>query len=211
MACLDGAASISIPASSQMKLHALVEPVAERPDAEVPVGADVGREDVDVVEPLDRAATTGVTTRHVLQRRRQIWRRIVAIALVVELEQVAVGIGETVTGPAPTVPVGPPDSEPRRLDHRHAPRECLGIARPQPEHAHPRRVTRGQLERPRLIVAPPAQVARRPLPMLNLHAHDMDEESEAFLALGGEHLDRAEVRKIVHDACSTTARRPSSS
>ena len=58
-----------------VELDALVEPVAERVDAELAVGADIGGEEVDVVEALDRAAAAGVAAGHVLVRRAQVLGR----------------------------------------------------------------------------------------------------------------------------------------
>src|SRR3954467_13382956 len=90
-----------------VELDALVEAVAERVDAELPVGPHVRGQDVDVVQALDRAAAAGVAAGDVLERRAQVLGRVVALALVVELEDVAVGVAEAVGGAAAEVAVRP--------------------------------------------------------------------------------------------------------
>src|SRR5262245_28593143 len=101
-----------------VELDPLVEPIAERVDAELAVRADVGGEEVDVVEALDRAAAAGVAARHVLQRRPQMRGRLVALALVVELEDMPVRVPEAIRRPASKVAVRPALTESGRLDGR---------------------------------------------------------------------------------------------
>jgi hypothetical protein len=138
-----------------VELDALVRAVAERVDAELAVGAHVGGEDVDVVEALDRAAAAGVAAGHVLERRAQVLRRVVALALVVELEPVAVGVAEAIRQAAPAVAVGPALARPGRLDRGDAPLERLRAPGAQSEHAHAAGVGGDQLQRPGLVVAQP--------------------------------------------------------
>jgi hypothetical protein len=205
---LDGAASIAIPAASQMS--AARRHSAERLDAEVAVRPHVGGQEVDVVQALDRAAAARVTAGHVLERGAQARRRLVALAVVVELEDVAVGIAEAKRAAAAEIAVGPALAAAGRLHGADPALERLGAPGPQSEDAHPRRRRLGQLERPALVVAPTAQVRRRAVLRLDLHAHDVDEEAQAPLAGGREQLDRPDVRQLAHPR-STIARRPSSS
>ena len=71
-----------------------------------------------MVEPLDGDAAADVALRLVLQRGAQVLGRDVALGLVVELEDVAVRVGEAVRGAVPDVAVDPALAEPGRLDRR---------------------------------------------------------------------------------------------
>jgi hypothetical protein len=193
-----------------VELDALVEAVAERLDAEPPVGADAGGEDVDVVQALDRTAAPGVAPGHVLERGAQVRRRFVARALVVELEAVAVGVAEAVGRAAGVIAVDPPLSQPGGLDRGDAALQALRARGAEAEDAHARGLGRRELQRPGLVVAPAAQVGRSARLVLDLHPDDVDEEAQARVFRRREQLDRAEVRDVVHPR-STSSRSPSSS
>ena len=118
-----------------VELDPLVQPVAEELLAELAARADVGGEDVDVVEPLDAGAAAGVALRLVAPRRLQVLGGDVALGLVVELETVAVGVLEAVGRPVSDVPVDPAAAEARLLDRRDAALERLGAPGAQREVA----------------------------------------------------------------------------
>ena len=167
-----------------------------------------------MVEPLDGRAAPDVALRLVPPRRPQVLGRHVALGLVVELEHVAVGIGEAVRGPVPEVAVDPARAEAGRLDRRHAPLERLGAPRPQRHVAEPGLRRLGELEAVALVVAPAAQEDRLALARLLLHAEHVDEEAQALLGLRGEQLGVADVGEVVERARSspsTSSRRPSRS
>ena len=107
-------------------LDPLVEPIAEHVLREDAVGADVRGEHVHVVEPLHRTAATDVALRLIPPRRPQVLRRLVALGVVEELEDVAVGVREAVGAAMADVAVDPPLPEPRLLDRGDAPLERLG-------------------------------------------------------------------------------------
>src|SRR6185312_17232286 len=89
--------------------------------------ADVGRQHVDVVEALDRRAAPDVPLRLVLQRRAQVLGRVVALDVVVELEEVAVRAAKAVARAAAALGAvgGPLAAEPRRLHRGDAALERL--------------------------------------------------------------------------------------
>ena len=65
----------------------------------------------------------------------------------------------------------------------------------------PLRVGGGQLQRPALVVAPAAQVGRRPVLRLDLHAHDVDEERAGSPR-------RAGVNSSTGPRCASSLMRP---
>ena len=117
--------------------HLLVGAVAEQFDGEAAVGGDVGGQDVDVVDALDRGATVDMALGHVLEPRAQMLGRNVTILLVEDLEAVAVGVGELVGGSVTVVPFVPPDPEPGRLDRAYPPLQGLRAPRPERGVAQP--------------------------------------------------------------------------
>ena len=92
--------------------HLLVEAVAEDVLREDPVRADVVREQVDVVEPLDRRTSRDVPLRLVLQRRPEVRRRLVPLGLVVDLDRMAVRVGEAVRRPMTEIALDQPRPSP---------------------------------------------------------------------------------------------------
>ena len=171
-----------------VELDPLVQAVAEHVLGERAVRADVRRQQVDVVEPLDRRAPADVALRLVPPRRPQVLGRLVALRLVVELEDVPVGVGEAVRPAVADVPVDPAEPEPRRLDGRHPPVERLGAPRPQRDVPEPGLRRLRELQAVAEVVAPAPQEDGLPVARLLLHAEHVDEEAEALLGLRGQEL-----------------------
>ena len=143
-----------------VELDPLVQAVAEDVLRELAVRAHVGREHVDVVEPLHRRAASDVALRLVPPRRPQMLGRLVPLGLVEELEDVPVGIGEAVRRAVTDVAVDPPRPEPGRLDRGDAPLERLGAPRAQRDVAEPGLRRLRELQAVAQVVAPAAQVDR---------------------------------------------------
>ena len=104
-------------------------------------------------------------------------RRLVALRLVEQLEDVAVRVGEAVRRPVPDVAVDPTRAETRRLDGGDATLEGRGA--PGTQRNVPETGVRGlgQLEGVAQVVAPAAQEHRLPVTRFLLHAEDVDEEA----------------------------------
>ena len=82
-----------------------------------------------MVEPLDGGATAEVALRLVAPRRPQVLRRLVALGLVVELEDVPVGVREAVRPAVAHVALDPAEPAPARLDGSDAALERLRAPR----------------------------------------------------------------------------------
>ncbi len=93
--------------------------------ANSPVGGDVGGQQVDVIEALDRRSPPHVALGHVLQRRAQMVRRVVALGFEVDLEPMPVRVVELVGRAVAEVAVDPAQPEPGRLDRLGPPLERL--------------------------------------------------------------------------------------
>ena len=166
-----------------------------------------------MVEPLDRRAAADVALRLVPPRRPQVLRRLVALGLVVELEDVPVGVREAVRPAVAHVAVDPAEPAPGRLDGGDAAVERLGAPRSQRDVPEPGAGRLGELQAVAEVVAPAAQEDGLPVARFLLHAEHVDEEAEALLRLRREQLrvpDPGEVvDRLAHD--STSSRRPSRS
>jgi len=194
-------------------LDPLVEAVAEDLLREDAVRAHVGRQHVHVVEPLDGGTSPHVPLGLVPPRRLQVLGRHVALRFVVELEHMAVRIGEAVRGPVTDIAVDPARAEPRLLDGGDPPLERLRAASAQGHVAETGLRRFRQLQAIAEIVAPAAQVDRPALPRLLLHAEHVDEEAQALVRSRGQELRVPDpgdvVQRFGHD--STSFRRPSRS
>ena len=136
----------------------LGQPEAEIVLEEDPVGLDVDRQPVPVVEPAHIAAARRKALRLVLQRWLLVGRRLVPLGLVVKLDHVAVRILAHEGLAVAEIAVGPADVEARALQRRGAPLQRLRRARAIGDMAHARRLRRRQLERIALVVVPAAQI-----------------------------------------------------
>ena len=116
----DGEAEPGAGLAPGVEHDALVVAVAEDVGGEVPAGGDVARQQVDVVEALDRGAAGRVALRLVAQRRLEVRRRHVAIGLPQHLHDVAVGVVEAVGAAVAVVAVDPADAETGGLDRLDA-------------------------------------------------------------------------------------------
>ena len=95
------------------------------------VRLDVDGEAIEVVEPAHVDAARGKALRLVLQRRLQLRRRLVPFGLVIELDDVAVGVAATERRPLPHVAVDPADIEAGTFQRRDAALQRLRAARAQ--------------------------------------------------------------------------------
>jgi hypothetical protein len=164
-----------------------------------------------VVQPLHGGAAADVALGLVLQRRPQLFGRAVLLGLEVELERVAVGVGEAVGGAVAEVAVDPALAATGRLDRAHPPLQSLGAPGAHGHVAQAGALRLGQLEAVALIVAPAAQEHGLPLARLDLHPEHLLEEAQALVRLGREQLGVADVGDVVDHCPSTRARRPSRS
>ena len=175
---------------------ALVVAVAEHVRRERAARRHVGGEQVDVVEPLDGGPAPGVALRLVAQDGLEVGRWRIPLGLVVELEDVAVRVGEPVGRAVADIAVDPADPEARRLDRRHPPLQALRRAGADRHVPEPRLGRLGQLEAVALVVAVPAEEDRLALGRLLLHSQRLDEEAEAALRLRCQKLGVADVREV---------------
>jgi hypothetical protein len=88
---------------------------------ELPVGLNVDREAVEVVEPAYIHAAGRKALRLVLQRPSQRGRRLVPLRLIVELDHVPVRIAELVGRAVTELALMPADLEAGALKRPHAP------------------------------------------------------------------------------------------
>ena len=89
-----------------------------------------------MVEPADIDAARGKALGLVLQRRLQFRRRLVPFGLVIELDDVAVGIAAAERRPLPHVAVDPADLEAGSLQRGDPALQCLLAAGAQRHVLH---------------------------------------------------------------------------
>ncbi|MBP2427324.1 hypothetical protein J2R87_004264 [Bradyrhizobium elkanii] len=89
-----------------------------------------------MVEPPDIDAARRKALRLVFQRGPQLGRRFVPLGLVIELDDMAVGIAAAECRPLPHVTIDPADIEARTLQRGNAAFERLRAARPQRHVLH---------------------------------------------------------------------------
>ncbi|MGX1292226.1 hypothetical protein AB7M75_002134 [Bradyrhizobium ottawaense] len=174
----------------------LGEPAAEVILEELAVGLDVHGETVEMIEAADIDAARGEALRLVLQRRLQLGRCLIPFGLVIELDDVAVGVAAAEGRPLPHVAVDPADIEAGALQRGDAALQRLLAARAQRHVLHARGLRRRQLERIALVIVPAAQVNRLALLAADGHAHDVNEEFQALIGLGRQQLHMAEMSQI---------------
>jgi hypothetical protein len=167
----------------------LGDAAAERLGHEVADDADVAGEQVEVVDAPDRRAAAVEALGDVLQRRPFLGRRHVAPRLVVEFEDVAVGVFEAIGRPVPVVALGPAEPAAHRLDDGDAPGQRLGRRGAIADMADAGRRRARQLQRMVFVVVPAAQVGRILVAAAFGEAVDPDEEVEALLEAVGQQLD----------------------
>ena len=156
--CCSTSSSTSPASVPSLSTICSVSPQAEIVLEEQAVGLDVHREAIEVIEPADVDAARGKPLRLVLQRGLQFRRRLVPLGLVVELDDVAVGVAAAEGRPVPQVAVDPADVEAGSLQRGDAALQRLRAARAQRHVLHARGVRGGQLERIALVIVPAAQV-----------------------------------------------------
>ena len=103
---------------------------------EEPVGLDVDGEAIEVIEPADIDAARRKPLRLVLQRRLEFGRRLIPFGLVIELDDVAVGIAAAERRPLPHVAVNPADVEAGALQRGDAALQRLRAAGAQRHVLH---------------------------------------------------------------------------
>ena len=82
---------------------------------ENPVGFDVDREAVQMIEPAHIDAARGISLGLILQRRLQFRTAPVPLGFVIELDLVAVRILADECGTVPEIAIGPADVDSRSL------------------------------------------------------------------------------------------------
>ena len=118
--------------------HARLDPVvehdllgqseAERLLEKLPVRFDVGGQTIEMIDPADIDAARGKSLRLVLQRRLQFGRRLVPFSLIVDFEDMAVGIMKLVGRAMAEFVLDPADAGARSLQRVDAARERLRAA-----------------------------------------------------------------------------------
>ena len=149
-----------------------------------------------MVEPADIDAACRKPLRLVLQRRLQFGRRLVPFGLVIEFDDVAVGIAAAKRRPLPHVAVDPADVEAGTLQRGDAALQRLRAAGAQRHVLHPGGLGRRQLQRIALVIVPAAQIDRLALLAADGHAHDVDEEFQALVRFWRQHFHMAEMGEI---------------
>ena len=175
----------------------LGDPPAEHVPDEVPAGRYLPGQVVHVVQPPDADAAPRVGLGLVLQRRPELIRWRVPLALPVQLQLVPVRVTEQVRRPDARVAVLPADTKPGRLDRRHPGLQGGLTGGPQPHPPDARGLVRGELDRMVLVVVPGAQVDRVAFAARLGQAEHLHEEPQALAELGRQQLDISEVGNIV--------------
>ena len=149
-----------------------------------------------MVEPADIDAARGKALGLVLQRRLQFRRRLVPFGLVIEFDDMAVGVAAAERRALPHVAVDPADLETRSLQRGDAPLQRLRAAGAQRHVLHARRFRRRQLQRIALVIVPAAQIDRLALAAGHGHAHHVDEEFQALVGFWRQQLHVAEMGHV---------------
>ncbi len=149
-----------------------------------------------MVEAADIDAARRKALRLVFQRGLEFGRRLVPFGLVIELDDMAVGIAAAKRRPLPHVAIGPADLEFGALQRRDAPLQRLRAARPQRHVLHAGSLRGRQLERIALVIVPAAQVDRLALAAADGHAHHVDKELQALVGLRRQQFHVAEMGEI---------------
>jgi hypothetical protein len=188
-----------------LELDPFVQPVAEHLLGEHPVRAHVGSEEIDVVEALHGRTSADVALRLIPPGRPEMLWRGVALSLVVQLEDVVVGIGEVVGGAVADIAVDPPEAEPGLLDGSDSPVQRRGAPRAQREVAKSCSGRLGELQAVAEVVTPTAQVDRPALARLLLQSEHVDEEAQALVRLRRQKLRMADPGDVVERVASNVA------
>jgi hypothetical protein len=176
----------------------LGETKAERLLEELAIGLDVRGQAVEVVKPAHVHAPARDALRLILQGGPQIFRRLVPLGLVVDLQQVAVRIVELVGRTMAQFALVPTDPEARLLQRRDPALQRLRAARPERRVTQAGRVRPGQLKRVALVIVPASEIHRLTLPSALGHAEYVHEEAQRFVRLRRQELDMAEMGHV-HD------------
>ena len=126
----------------------------------------------------------------------KLGRRVVPLGFVVQLDLVAVRILAHEGRAVAQIAFVPTDVEFGAFEGRDAPFERLRAARAKSHVAHSSLLRGGELEGVALVIVPGAQVDRIAFPAAFGHPHDVDEEAQAFLRLGGEKLQMPQVGDV---------------
>jgi hypothetical protein len=101
------------------------------------VRSDIDREAVEVIEAADIDAARRKTLRLVFQRGLQLWWRLIPFGLVIELDDMAVGIPAAKRRPLPHIAIGLADVETRSLQCSDLPLQRLRAVGAQRHVLHP--------------------------------------------------------------------------
>ena len=167
-----------------------------------------------MIEPADIDAARRKALRLIFQRGLEFGRRLVPFGLVIEFDDMAVGIAAAKRRTVPEIAIGPADLESGSLQRGDAPLQRLRASRPQRHVLHPGGLRRRQLERIALVIVPAAQIDRLALAAADGHAHHVDKEFQALVRLRRQQFHVAEMGEIEnrfrcafdHLSCSSAQR-----
>jgi hypothetical protein len=91
----------------------------------------VDRQAIEVIEPSHVDAARGIALRLVLQRRAKRVRGLIPFGLVIDLDDMPVGLVEAIGGSVAELAVAPADPGPGAFDRLHAPLKRLRAPRPE--------------------------------------------------------------------------------
>src|SRR5665647_1216306 len=165
---------------------------------EFPVRLDVHRQAIEMIDTPHVAAARRIALRLIFQRRPLAGRRLVPFGVVVEFDDVAVGVLADESFAVAEVAIAPADIEAGAFERGGAPLERLRAAGTERRMSHARGLRGGELERIALVVVPAAQVDAVAFLAALGHAHHVDEELSAFREFGGEDFDMAEMGDVAN-------------
>src|SRR5206468_7727863 len=103
---------------------------------EEPVGLDVYRKAIEMIEPADIDAARRKPLRLVLQRGFQFRRWLIPLGLIIEFDNMPVGVTAAERRPLPHIAVNPADVEARTLERSNPAPQRLRAARAQRHVLH---------------------------------------------------------------------------
>ena len=173
------------------------------PEAEIflekrAVGFDVHGQSVQVIQPANVHAARRKALRLIFQRRLQSGGGFIPLRFVIELDFVAVGILADKGRAVRQIAVGPAESKPEPFSAATRRSSACGLRVRKATWPSARLFRRGQLQRVALVIVIRAKINRIAFASAFGHAHDIDEEAQAFLGLGREQFQMAQVGQV-HD------------
>src|SRR5207247_1625869 len=97
----------------------------------LPVRRDIAAHHIDMINAFDRATTPYKFLWLIDEFCTELWRRHILLHIVIDLQQVPIGIFELVSSSMPDIPINPPFSPTTGLDRLHPSIKCLRGPGPQ--------------------------------------------------------------------------------